>query len=230
MSTIEKKFNHLEIPDLASLIHQAILNPYIDIDDIYRICEISKDFKFSGLCTNPMLLPIIRKRLGKKNQTKLIALIAFPFGTVPNKLKVNEAEWSISEGAEELEVVPNFLALKQKEINLFAEELSLICNLGVPVRAIINSSFLSKDEISMAIEACIEAGVVGVQTGNGFGRQVSTEDIIEIKQVTRKRCGIKAVGGVKTPLQVLELIEAGSSLIGTSSGPEIMQRLKDMKK
>ena len=227
---MEEKFRHLEIPNLASLIHQAVLDPHLDANSLDKICGISKELNFSGICTNLTLLPKVRKRLGKSNPTKLIAVIAFPFGTIPSALKVNEAEWAISQGSEELEVVPNFFALKQNKVDLFAEELSRICELDVPVRSILNMAFLSQEELSIAVNASIEAGVIGVQTGNGFGRHVSREDITQIKQLIRDRCEVKAVGGLRTLTKSLEMIEAGASLIGTTAGPEIINTLKKMNK
>ncbi len=218
--------NKLELSDLAPLIHQAALNPLLDQEKLYQICDSARGFNFSGLCTNLNQLPLARNRLGSSGPTKLIAPIAFPFGTIPSFLKKVEAEWAASEGADELDVVPNFSALSQKQAEVFGEELASICAVGLPVRVILNMSQLNPEELSLAIDAALDAGVSGIQNGNGFGPPVTTKDIHDLVELVHGRCSIKAVGGLKTLQHALEIVKAGATLIGTSSGIDLVQKLR----
>ena len=95
------------------------------------------------------------------------------------------------------------------------------------MRVIINISDLSPSIISNAIEASIDAGVEGIQTSNGFSQNITNADIIQLKKLTKGRCSIKAVGGIKTLPHAIELIEAGANYIGTSFGRELMQELRE---
>ena len=214
------------ISDIAPFIHQAALNPHSDPDSIRDICEISRSLNFSGLCTNLTHLSLARERLGSPNNTKLIAVIAFPFGFIPSHIKVQEAEWAAAHGAEELDVVPNFFALNQRKEELFAEELAEICALGLPVRVILDLPQLSTEKLAFAVEASIEAGVHGIQSCNGFGPPVTTDQIRQLAKAARKRCAIKAVGAIKTINHALEVIEAGATSIGTSFGSNIVKDFK----
>ena len=216
--------------DIAPFIHQAALSPHSSVDAIKQICEMSKQLGFSGLCTNLNHLQIARERLGKPNNTKLIAVIAFPFGFTPGSIKQQEAEWAAEKGAEELDVVPNFFALNAGKEELFAEELSRICELGLPVRAIIDLPNLTSEKVALAIEASIEAGVSGIQSGNGFGTPATNFQIQKISGLTKKRCAIKAVGGIKTINHALEIIEVGATYIGTSFGKELIESIKTTRK
>tara|TARA_B100000700_G_C14909808_1_gene791636 strand:- start:250 stop:942 length:693 start_codon:yes stop_codon:yes gene_type:complete len=219
-----------EYPDFPKFIHQAALDPHLDEDSLNRLCDISKHFNFSGFCTNLIRLPQARLRLGQLSQTKLIAVISFPFGSIPTTLKIEQAKWAISQGAEELDIVPNFFALSQNNINFFAEELAELCELDVPVRAILDIARIPIDVLSSAIEASIEAGVYGLQSGNGFGPAISKKEIQKINEIVRGRCAIKAVGGIKSLNNAIELIETGSTQIGTSYGEELMQTLREHHK
>ena len=107
--------SNIELPELAPLIHQAVLDPQTNEESLFQICDIAKHFNFSGLCTNLSLLSSARKRLGPKGSTKLISVIAFPFGAIPSTFKKAEAEWAAEHGAEELEVVPNFFLINQNK-------------------------------------------------------------------------------------------------------------------
>ena len=215
--------------ELEPLIHQAALDPHQSIESLNELCDASRHYNFSGFCTNLSRLVAARERLGTPNKTKLIAVIAFPFGFITSEQKQAEAEWAAEKGAEELDVVPNFLALTQGEAAIFAEELATICQTGLPVRVILDITNFSQDKLSLAVEASIDAGVHGIQIGNGFGRAVSASDVFRLSDMARGRCEIKAAGGIKTANQALELAKAGAKKLGTTFGPQLMQDLFKQK-
>ena len=213
--------------NISNVIYQAILNPHFNKETIVQVCDASKQNGFAGLCTSLANLTIARERLGSKSTTKLISVIAFPFGFIPTSNKRKEAEYAIEKGAEELDLVPNYFALKEGNIELFAEEINQISELGIPVRVIIDTNILiNSSKLSMAIDALIDAGAIGIQIGNGFGPSVSKDQTKHVSKLVKNRCSIKAVGGIKTFDQAIEIIEAGSTYIGTSFGFEITQEQK----
>ncbi len=213
--------------NISNVIYQAVLNPHFDKEMIVKACDASKQNSFAGLCTSLSNLPIARERLGSKSTTKLISVIAFPFGFIPTSNKRKEAEYAIEKGADELDLVPNYFALKEGNIELFAEEINQISELGIPVRVIIDANILiNSSKLSMAIDALIDAGAIGIQIGNGFGPSVSKDQTKHVSKLVKNRCSIKAVGGIKTFDQAIEIIEAGSTYIGTSFGFEITQEQK----
>ena len=213
--------------NIANVIYQAILNPHFDKETIVQVCDASKQNGFAGLCTSLTNLPIARERLGSKSSTKLISVIAFPFGFIPTSNKRKEAEYAIEKGAEELDLVPNYFALQDGKIELFAEEINQISELGIPVRVIIDANtVMNSSKLSMTIDALIDAGASGIQIGNGFGQSISKDQTNYVSKIVKNRCSIKTVGGIKTFDQAIEIIEAGSTYIGTSFGFEITQEQK----
>ena len=213
--------------NISDVIHQAILNPHFDKEMLENICDESKQNGFAGLCTSLSNLSIIRERLGSTNITKLITVIAFPFGFIPTYHKLKEAEYAIEKGAEELDLVPNYFALKEGNIDLFAEEINKISEIGLPVRVIIDLNILfNSSKLPLAINASIEAGATGIQIGNGFGLAITKSQTKQVAEIVKNRCSIKAVGGIKTFDQAIEIIEAGSTFIGTTFGFEITQGQK----
>ena len=236
MASFKKKFstnqmskNSLDVAhnNISNVIHQAILSPHLDKEMISQVCNGSNQNGFAGLCTSLSHLSIARERLGSKSNTKLISVIAFPFGFIPTSNKLKEAEYAIEKGAGELDFVPNYFALKEGNIELFAEEINQISNLGTPVRVIIDTeTLLTSSKLSIAINASIDAGATGIQIGNGFGPAITKNQTKKVSEVVKNRCSIKAVGGIKTFDQAIEIIEAGSTYIGTSFGFEITQEQK----
>ena len=213
--------------DISKVIHQAVLNPHMDKELLIQICDASKQNGFAGLCSSLSSLSVVRERLGNKSETKLISVIAFPFGFIPAFNKIKEAEYAIEEGVEELDLVPNYFALSEGNTELFAEEINQIYELGIPVRVIIDiNALLSSQKLSLAINASIDAGANGIQIGNGFGPPLTKTATSKVSQIVKNRCSIKAVGGIKTCEQAIELTKAGATYIGTSFGFEIIQGQK----
>ena len=213
--------------NISSVLYQAVLNPHFDKEMIVQVCDASKQYGFAGLCTSLSSLPIARERLGSKSPTKLISIIAFPFGFIPTFNKRKEAEYAIEQGAEELDLVPNYFALQEGNIDLFSEEINTISELGIPVRVIIDANTLfNSSKLSIAIDASIDAGAVGIQIGNGFGPSISKDQTSYVSKIVKNRCSIKTVGGIKTFDQAIEIIEAGSTYIGTSFGFKITEEQK----
>ena len=213
--------------NISNVIHQAVLNPHLDKEMLLQVCDASNQNGFAGLCTSLSHLSIARERLGSKSSTKLISVIAFPFGFIPSSSKIKEAEYAIEKGAEELDFVPNYFALEEGNVELFAEEINQISELGIPVRVIIDANtLLNSSKLSLAINASIDAGAIGIQIGNGFGQAITKYQTQEVSEIVKNRFSIKVVGGIKTFDQAIKIIEAGSTLIGTSFGFEITKEQK----
>ena len=215
-----------DLPELAPLLDQAVLDPLLTHEQLLESCDAGRQEKVRAICTSLQHLPALRKRLGGRNEPRLIAAIGFPFGALPQELKQSEAEWAAAHGAEELDVVPDFKALINGQSGDFAEELAMICGLGLPIRVILDMARIPAELLAVAVEASIDAGAAGVQTGNGFGPAASSDQIELLKPLCRGRCGIKAAGGIHSLDQVQDLIRAGASLLGTSSAPQLLQSLR----
>ena len=91
---------------------------------------------------------------------------------------------------------------------------------------ILDMARLNEEQLALAIEAAIDAGAVGVQSGNGFGPACHPDQIRQLKGLCRNRCAIKAAGGIHQLDLVLDLVEAGADLLGTSSAPQLLHSLR----
>lgn len=215
-----------ELPDLPPRLDQAILDPMLTQDQLLDACDAGRQENVRAICTSLRQLIPLRERLGGSDGPRLIAAVGFPFGALPRELKQAEAEWAAAHGADELDVVPDFTALVNGDSGTFGEELAAICDLGLPVRVILDMARLTEVPLTLAVETAIDAGATGVQTGNGFGPAAHPEQVKLLLQLCRGRCGIKAAGGIHSTELVLELLDAGASLLGTSTAAQILQALR----
>ena len=215
-----------ELPDLAPLIVQALLDPMLSLEGLLEGCDVARHCGFGRLCVPLSRIQPVRERLGAPGATRLDAVIAFPFGTVPPELKLQASEWAAEHGADALSVVPSMSALIDGNVNAFAEELAQCCAVGLPVTVILDMNRMVPEVLGTAVEAAIDAGAAAVQSGNGFGGAATGEQIRDLVSHCRGRCGIQAAGGIHTLALCEELLEAGATALGTSSGPQLLQALR----
>ena len=215
-----------DLPDIPPLIHQALLNPLMQEEELLTLCDAARQLGFGGVCVSLNQLETVRRRLGGQGAVKLIATIAFPFGALPAELKQAEAEWAAAHGAEALDVTPDWSALVNGRANSFAEELAAIAALDLPMTVVLDVNQLNEQQLGLAAEAAMDAGAASLQAGNGFGAAVTPGQIRELRQLTRGRCAIKAARGIRDLEQALDLVEAGAIALGTGHGLALVKDLR----
>ena len=120
-------------PDLAPLIDHALLDPHHGSSAVRQCCEEARHFGFAGVCVASRWVASAREQLpleGKGASPQLIAVVGFPFGAVPAAVKLAEAVAAAEAGADELDVVPDFGALADRQSTPIHDELAAICELG----------------------------------------------------------------------------------------------------
>ena len=215
-----------DLPDLAPLIDHALLDPHAGQEAIERCCDEALHFGFAGVCVASRWVEYARQRLPVNSKVRLISVVGFPFGAVPQPIKQAEAEMVAALGADELDVVPDFGALADGRGTVVYEELAALCELDLPVKVILEVGRLSPEALELAVAVSIDAGVSILKTGSGFGPAVTVEQVRQLRQLARGRAGVKASGGIRSLAMALDLVEAGASRLGTSRGVALMQALR----
>ena len=215
------------IKDINRYIDHTLLKANAREIDIVEICEQAIKYNFYAVCVNPFYVELAKKSLSKSN-TKVCTVIGFPLGQNTTETKVFETHNAINNGADEIDVVINIPKFLEGDYNYLVNELKCIrevCTDNIVLKVIIETCYLDKDKIIDATKICEEIGANFVKTSTGFGtRGASIEDIVTIKNALsiNSNVGIKASGGIKDRNFAEELIEAGATRLGTSSGVILM--------
>ena len=216
-------------PDLAPLIDHALLDPHHGSSAVRQCCEEARHFCFAGVCVASRWVASAREQLpleGKGASPQLIAVVGFPFGAVPAAVKLAEAVAAAEAGADELDVVPDFGALADRQSTPIHDELAAICELGLPVKVILEVGRLDPDALALLVEISIDAGARFLKSGSGFGPAVTVDHIEQLRQLARGRAAIKASGGIANLEHALALVEAGATRLGTSRGVALAQAMR----
>lgn len=220
-----------ERPDLAPLIDHAQLDPLAGREAIERCCDEARHFGFAGVCVASRWLALARERLprsgaGQSGVPKLVSVIGFPFGAVPAAIKRAEAELAAAQGADELDVVPDFGALSDGDSATLLSDLAGIAELGLPFKVILEAGKLTPQALELLVEVSIDAGASFLKTGSGFGPPATVEQVRALRQLARGRAAVKASGGIASLEAALALVEAGATRLGTSRGVALIEALR----
>ena len=207
------------------LIDHTVLKPETQEEAVIKLCKEALEFNFASVCVNPTFVELCA-RLLKGSEVKVCTVIGFPLGANTKEVKGFEALDAVNKGAEEIDMVINIGALKDKKYDYVYEEIKYIkeCCKGRLLKVIIETCLLTDEEKVKACELSVKAGADYVKTSTGFSTGGATvSDIALMRKTVGPDLGVKASGGVRTYEDMVNMVEAGATRIGTSSGPKLMK-------
>lgn len=217
-------FSPPESIDLAPLIDHALLVPTATPDQVAQWCAEGDRYGFAAVCVYPTHVRQAAELLYQR-LVKVCTVIGFPTGATTSATKLYEAQEAVENGATELDVVINLGWLKSGQHDALHREIATLCEeTGQPVKAILETAILTPQEIALAAEICLDAGVAFLKTSTGWQGGATVAAVQQLDSLAQGRVGIKASGGIRTADQALALVQAGATRIGTSRGPELVKQ------
>ena len=207
------------------LIDHTVLKPETQEEAVIKLCKEALEFNFASVCVNPTFVELCAGLL-KGSEVKVCTVIGFPLGANTKEVKGFEALDAVNKGAEEIDMVINIGALKDKKYEYVYEEIKYIkeCCKGRLLKVIIETCLLTDEEKVKACELSVKAGADYVKTSTGFSTGGATvSDIALMRKTVGPDLGVKASGGVRSYEDMVNMVEAGATRIGTSSGPKLMK-------
>ena len=211
--------------NLAKLIDHTILKPIAQRADIERVCAEARKYGFCSVCINPFWVACA-KQLLKGSDVKVCTVIGFPLGANTSAVKAYETKDALNNGADEIDMVINIGALKDKDYDTVLADIQAVrkeCQ-GHTLKVIIETSQLTDDEKVKACEISAQAGADFVKTSTGFtGGGATAADVALMKKSIPAHMQVKASGGVRTREDFDAMVAAGATRIGASSGVKIVE-------
>lgn len=206
--------------NIANKIDHTMLKADATADTIRRYCTEAKEYHFASVCVNSCHVPLVAAELAGTD-VKTCCVVGFPLGAMLTSAKAFEASESVKAGAQEVDMVINIGAVKDRNWDLVRSDIKAVVEASKPaiVKVIIETCLLTEEEKIKTCELSEEAGAAFVKTSTGFSTGGATADDIRLmKQTVGDRLEVKASGGIRTPEFANELIEAGADRIGAGNG------------
>lgn len=210
--------------ELAKYIDHTALTAEKTEQDILKLCDEALEYGFYSVCINPCHIPLAKEKLAD-SAVKICTVIGFPLGANMTAVKAFETEQAIKAGAGEIDMVINVGWIKSQQWGKVRQDIQAVfnaCN-GTPLKVILETCLLTREEIIKACEICKAIGVAFVKTSTGFNKGGATVEDVALMKKTVGDIGVKASGGVRDTQTALAMIEAGATRIGASAGIAIVK-------
>ena len=209
--------------NIAKYIDHTLLKTTATPQDIINHCEVAKKCGFYSVCVNPNYVSLVKKRL-TDTDILTVSVAGFPLGESNTDIRVKEAVMAVADGAQEIDTVMAVSRLKAGDDEYVYRDIkSIVDACGVPVKVILETCHLTKEEIVRACEIIADTGARFVKTSTGFfGTGATVENVKIMKQAVKGKCEVKAAGGIRDYDFAMALINAGATRIGTSAGEKLL--------
>ncbi|NGM85172.1 deoxyribose-phosphate aldolase [Paenibacillus sp. 7124] len=215
----------MSVTNLTRMIDHTLLKADARKEDIVKLAEEAKSYKFASVCVNPAWVSVAHEVLKDTPEVKVCTVIGFPLGASTPETKAYETANAIANGAEEVDMVINIGALKDGDDELVKRDIAAVVEAArgkALTKVIIETSLLTEEEKVRACKLSVAAGADYVKTSTGFSTGGATkEDIALMRRTVGPDIGVKASGGVRSAEDALAMVGAGASRIGTSGGVAI---------
>jgi deoxyribose-phosphate aldolase len=215
---------------MASWIDHTLLKPEARPEQVRHLCAEAQEHQFFSVCVNPLYVELAHQSLTERSSVAVCAVVGFPLGATPTRVKVYETRACLEKGAREIDMVIPVGLLKAGEAQAVHDDILAVTETahaaGARVKVILEMALLEQPE---KILGCLLAQVAGadfVKTSTGFGPGgATTADVELMRRVVGPQMGVKAAGGIRTLADARAMLAAGATRLGCSAGVIIMQEL-----
>lgn len=215
--------------NVAAMIDHTLLKADATKEQVEQLCKEASEYKFASVCVNPTWVRFASEQLNNSEEVKVCTVIGFPLGATTPETKAFETKNAIENGADEVDMVINIGALKDGNDELVERDIRAVVDAAKGIaltKVIIETSLLTDEEKVRACKLAVKAGTDFVKTSTGFSTGGATiEDIKLMRETVGPELGVKASGGVRNTSDAQNMIAAGATRIGASSGVAIVNGL-----
>lgn len=216
---------------IAKAIQFTNVNPNLTKEGLLKHLDICMQYNFQAAMIAPCYIKLAKEVL-KGTEIEVASTLNFPQANDTLSMKLAALKEMIKEGVDQFDFPPNpGLLIGGYEIEYF-KEMKEITDLahanGVIVKSMLEFGFLNNEQKIKATQLAYEAGIDWVKQSSGWGIggcKATVDDVKILKENILPPCRVKVSGKVNSLDKMKILFEAGAELVGTSSGPAIVDGL-----
>jgi deoxyribose-phosphate aldolase len=221
----------LDRETLVKMIDHTELSAHSGEKKIANLCSEARSFGFYTVCINGAYTRYAFEKL-RGSGVLVCTVVGFPLGAGTGSAKAHEAREAVRNGAAEIDMVINVGALRDQRLDYVRDDIRAVVEASRPalVKVILETCFLTDEEIIGGCELSVAAGAKFVKTSTGFGAFGAFPAHVRLmRQTVGPEIGVKASGGIRNFKDAWRLIRAGASRLGVSASVGIVEGLSLFK-
>jgi deoxyribose-phosphate aldolase len=215
--------------DLAKLVDHTLLKAEATEADIIALCAEANELGTFSVCVSPTFVSLAKANI--KNGVAVATVCGFPSGKHNSEIKAAEAQLSVSQGADEIDMVIDLGRAIMGDFDFIQNEIATVRKVtqGKLLKVILETAALNDEQIKSACLASEFAGADFVKTSTGFhpagGAEIRAIEVMH--KTVGGKLGIKASGGIRSADFAFELIGAGATRLGLSGTRAVLDGVLD---
>ncbi len=216
---------------VARAMDHAVLKPQFADSDLEAHAAMCVARGVGCLCVRPVDVAAAA-RLVAGSPVVVASVIGFPHGSHRPETKALEARLAIDDGARELDMVMAVGRLRSGDEAAVRDDIAAVVAVARPhevlVKVILETCYLSAEQIVAACRLAEEAGADFVKTSTGFGVNpggptgATPEAIRLMLDTVGDRLGVKASGGIRTWDEAVMYLAMGCRRLGVGDAAAIL--------
>jgi deoxyribose-phosphate aldolase len=216
--------------ELAKMLDHSLLKPTMTREELESGCRLAVEYDVATVCILPYYLARASEILAGSGVLPSTT-IGFPHGGQVSRVKRQEAEQALDDGARELDMVVNISQVLSGDFDAVRDDIAAVLQLtharGQKLKVIFENCYLNDAQKIRLCELCGELGVDWVKTSTGFGSSGATlEDLVLMRRHSPPHVQVKAAGGVADLDMLLKVRATGATRSGCSKTREVLDELR----
>jgi deoxyribose-phosphate aldolase len=219
-----------KIQNFAKLFDHSIIRPHATAEEVLKSAEIAVRLKTATLTVQPHYIRLAAEQV-RGSGVLVGTVVGFPHGNETPPMKEYQAKTVLDLGAEEIDMVMNIPALKNREQRIFLADIEGVVKAarGAIVKVITENCYLNQEEKRRACEWIAQTGADFVKTATGYAEGGATlEDVRLMCNAVAGKCQVKAAGGIREVGEILEYLKAGARRFGSTRTDQLAQAFHDL--
>jgi len=216
----------LTASEVARVLDHAVLKPTYTSADLGAHAAMCVARGVGCLCVRPA---DVAAAVGHVQGSPVVvaSVIGFPHGSHRSETKTLESRLAVADGARELDMVMNVGAMLSGDRARVHDDIAAVVAEakphGVPVKVILETCYLTPEQIAAACRLAEEARADFVKTSTGFGSGGATPEAVRVMLDTvGTRLRVKASGGIRTWDDAVAYLQMGCARLGVGDAAAIL--------
>jgi len=210
----------LNVTQLARRLDFSLLHPGITVRELEAYCALAREHNIAAVNVQSSWVEHARHFL-EGAEVKVAAAIGFPLGGMDPDTKRYETEVAVDNGAQEIDVVPNFGRLRSGDSQFVLRELRDVAEAADErhVKVIIDLGLLNETELALACQIILDSGAHYLAI---CGKTPPVEALRALREGIGNTFGLQAWGMTDYSTAVAA-VEAGATRLGTTELAGLLQ-------
>jgi deoxyribose-phosphate aldolase len=208
-------------------IDHLLTEPQVSRAEVEAGCQIAVRCDCYAVVVKPHYVEFARKLL-KDTSVKIIAVVGFPHGGASTATKMFETQDVLQRGADEVEMVINIGALRDREDLVVKNDIMSVVNVarGHPITVVLETCYLNDEEKTRACTIADAAKATAVETSSDFCLPGASGSEIQFLRAALKNMPVIAAGGIATSQAAREMLQAGAARVASRQTEAIVNEVR----